>query len=904
MGEWLTRRILRSFSGLEEELQGTGHGSDRPALDSWGLPQSSASRRDTEDMLAHVSRAESESSDTYRRIEEQLRSVGRRLDSAERSQSENNRVMTKTASEINIATREQAQAFDQLGGHVMGLADRIERLEHVQANDGLKEAVKALHQGLSRLADQITQTSNQSASQVSALAGNIEQLATRLGQLRADSESQGNVLEQRIAAVEKVSQINYNALDHVRADSEEADRSLALRIADVQSDIERLSHDNAGALERLRSESEAASNALDQRLGSVEKGLQAGMNALDRTRSEQQTSVGALEQRLDSIEKDLEAGASNLNRARSEQQATVSTLEQRLDSVEKASQLNANALDHVTEKLEAQAGSRAGDLAEAQKQKTNAEVAIMRLEENLGRLEQRGHDPVIDRRLDGFDRSLAELAAKTERNAVEPLEETVQALARRLDALDKKHTDLVAELQAAPEPAAPQPPPFEPENSFAAPHFQQQPPPSFDAPAFDVPPFAEHPAHTPAFHPENFDSNAFPAGFDAADPFSGGFAPDDFAGTTPLFEIQDHETPSHFVAESDDGPENFLSAARRSAQAAAQGETLRSRAGLNWGASDASDTDEEKPRSRLVIPLAIALVVAVALAAALVLNQRMNGKVRPVLPYNPVAQPVTPPPHAAIPVSPTPQSATAAKPVVQTPASKPVPAAPAAKPAPAARLPVPQPAIGALAAGDRIAQLANSGNPIAETILGLKYLDGDGVPADPSQAGKWLSKAADQGQAVAQYRLGTMYERGQGTAADGAKAAKWYLASANQGNRKAMHNLAVAYANGATGKKDMGEAARWFAKAASLGLADSQFNLAVLYERGEGVPQSLTDAYKWYAVAAGAGDAESKQRLSDLQTQLSDADRAAAQKAASAFHAAPLSRAANVPPEIGDLPAH
>ena len=74
----------------------------------------STSRRDTEDMLSRVSRTEAESSEAYRRIEEHLRTVQRRLDSAERSQSENNRAMSKTTTEINIATREQAQAFDQL----------------------------------------------------------------------------------------------------------------------------------------------------------------------------------------------------------------------------------------------------------------------------------------------------------------------------------------------------------------------------------------------------------------------------------------------------------------------------------------------------------------------------------------------------------------------------------------------------------------------------------------------------------------------------------------------------------------------------------------------------------------------------------------------------------------------
>ena len=49
--------------------------------------------------------------------------------------------------------------------------------------------------------------------------------------------------------------------------------------------------------------------------------------------------------------------------------------------------------------------------------------------------------------------------------------------------------------------------------------------------------------------------------------------------------------------------------------------------------------------------------------------------------------------------------------------------------------------------------------------------------------------------------------------------------------------------------------------------------------------------------------AGAKQRLSALQSQLSDTDRAAAQKSAASFHAAPLSRSANVPPELADLPA-
>jgi localization factor PodJL len=206
-------------------------------------------------------------------------------------------------------------------------------------------------------------------------------------------------------------------------------------------------------------------------------------------------------------------------------------------------------------------------------------------------------------------------------------------------------------------------------------------------------------------------------------------------------------------------------------------------------------------------------------------------------------------------------------------------------------------AVSSAATTDKVLAAANGGNDVAETIIGLKNLDaGDAVAAF-----QWLEKAALQGQPVAEYRLATLYERGQGVTASATLAVKWYLAAANQGNRKAMHNLAVTYAEGSAGLKNTTEAARWFAQAAALGLSDSQFNLAVLYERGDGVPQSLVDSYKWYSIAAAGGDAESKARMALLKTQLSPADRQAAQRAAESFQPQPPDRTANVPPEPGDI---
>lgn len=177
MGEWLTRRIVAELAEMSEpRSQWSFRSEPRP------VPEHQ--RFQSDDMLDHVSRSEVETAEVYRRIEDQLRGMARRLDASERSQTENSRVMSKAAVEMNIAAREQAQAFDQIGAHVADLADRLEKVELRDTGEGMRDAVKALHQGLSRLADQMTETANQSAAQISNLAGNLETVAGRVTQAR------------------------------------------------------------------------------------------------------------------------------------------------------------------------------------------------------------------------------------------------------------------------------------------------------------------------------------------------------------------------------------------------------------------------------------------------------------------------------------------------------------------------------------------------------------------------------------------------------------------------------------------------------------------------------------------------------------------------------------------------
>ncbi len=820
VGEWMTRRILRSFSDTPDDMtpareqwtsqgnlaNGFGNGYSNGHGYQPEPPRPTPQRRDTEAMLADVARSETQSNDIYRRIEEQLRNVARRLETTERNQSENNRAMSKAASEINIAAREQAQSFDQLGGSVMSLADRLERVERTTASDGTRDAVKGLHQGLSRLAEQISNTANQSASQVSSLAANLESLAARLAQARQETEATARALEQRITQIDQ--------------------RTAA--IAEIDHKVAQI----------------------DQRM----------------------SHVGAIDDRLRHVERNAQSMG--------------------------------DAVSSALQSLE----SHKDDSAAALRRDAETAGAIARLEDNVSKLEQRGTDPALDRRLSGIERSLSDIAGRFDSPAArDGIDDNLKRLAQRIEAAENRQREQVAELRAAiSDPAR---------HVDVLPHALQAPAPL--AQAFDAPPFPES---MPGAH-QGFQVSAdpFAPAFDgAASPFGddAAFGADPFAVAPPP-----PPPPPAAAPESD----SYISAARRSARAAAaQAEAERGTrmGGFSWGAASADPAAPAKSGKKTYLWIGIiALIFIAVFAIGAFLSQKLSANSTHTVSVLFNKPQDTAAVHPAPAMAPPADGADVTLPLTQTPATVPplhttnvkpapvhtVPGAPRATatttPAalPPAATTTPPQQTAALTPLDKLTALANAGNGKAELIVGLKYLDGDGVAASEADAAKWLERAAEQGMPVAQYRLGTMYERGHGVPTDTAKAVHWYELAAQAGNRKAMHNLAVAYASGNGIAKNLAEAARWFSKAAALGLSDSQFNLAVLYERGLGVPQSLLDAFKWYSIAAAGGDTESKSRIDALATQLSADDKAAAQHAADAFHAQPLDPKSNVPPQMSDV---
>jgi len=138
------------------------------------------------------------------------------------------------------------------------------------------------------------------------------------------------------------------------------------------------------------------------------------------------------------------------------------------------------------------------------------------------------------------------------------------------------------------------------------------------------------------------------------------------------------------------------------------------------------------------------------------------------------------------------------------------------------------PVIGSKENIEQIQQWVEKGKSWAQSMLGEKYYNGDGVDQSYQQAKELFELAATQGHATAQYNLGCMYDEGQGVDQSYEKAAEYWEAAARQG------------------------------------YVDAQFNLGALYANGQGVEQSFETARAWWMKAAEQGDENAIEGLQQL----------------------------------------
>lgn len=161
---------------------------------------------------------------------------------------------------------------------------------------------------------------------------------------------------------------------------------------------------------------------------------------------------------------------------------------------------------------------------------------------------------------------------------------------------------------------------------------------------------------------------------------------------------------------------------------------------------------------------------------------------------------------------------------------------------------------------------AESGDALAQYVMGKLCFAGIGESADSAKAVDWFLKAAEQGHNSAQYNLGLMYENGRGVRRDRIKAVEWHQMAAGQGNAKAQYHLGNLYASGRCIQgKDDAKAVEWYRKAAEQGLSRAQYSLALRLEQGLGIDKDKAEAAAWMEKAADRGYTCAQRKLSGKQ---------------------------------------
>jgi localization factor PodJL len=901
------RQAIEAFSAVNERLAALGSKISEGARARYperpeDVPGYQALEGALRNVVDHIETSEKRTRDALKGLQDRLGGMAQRASSAD-----SERVL------------QQAPAISRLESRLSELASRLERTETTTHQD-LPERINAQVDALAARIEEVRAANEDSFQRVESAAAisaqqELRDIEVRIQKLLGETQSSmrlqsasGQDLQRLRGEIESLNQ----RIDDLKTGSA-SERDLgALRIAIEQlstrvaqgpdlrplADMDRRLADLA---QRLEQNSNAQTSRvapqlaeLDRRVFDLDHRLAEAMNrqADPRAAAALERQLGAVSERLGQAEQQI----GHLARIES-------SIGQLYDSVEQSRAWSAQAAEEAANRM--------------------AERLLQNQQQMLASLpQQQGPSPELRALEEGLHAVRASAASSDRRN-----QETLEAVHETLEQIVNKLAEMeMAREQAPPPAAAPAfaPPPAQ-EWSFAPPPQQQQPAldqrqidtQMFGIPVGPEPQMFEAPA---APEPQMFPAPAQPAPvtpqFTAPEP--------DFAPPQPAAP-----------ALSDPGSaavrEDFIAAARRAAQAAAQ-----QQAGANPGMFKRTPASTQKSgfslpffnRKKSAAPsisaraptistsaspgtgkrgtLILAGVVILA-AASLIAFKNLGGTG-----LMPKLQDVEP---AAIGDAPAPAETAPA-----APASEAAPDAPGAmppKPRPAElESGMPDPATldqpektsameaftdailtGALpskadsslssliaepgadagaateapppaAGSEALRQAAASGNAAAQFVVASNYLDGKSVEQDFTKAAAWYQKAAGQGLAPAQYRLATLFERGRGVPQDIAAARLWYERAAEGGNVKAMHNAAVIASSAQDGQPDYARAAKWFTAAAEHGLKDSQYNLAVLHERGLGVKLNMGEALFWYTLAARQDDADAAKKASMLEQSL------------------------------------
>jgi len=157
---------------------------------------------------------------------------------------------------------------------------------------------------------------------------------------------------------------------------------------------------------------------------------------------------------------------------------------------------------------------------------------------------------------------------------------------------------------------------------------------------------------------------------------------------------------------------------------------------------------------------------------------------------------------------------------------------------------------------------ANSGDPLAQHELGIRYLLGEGVEADTVKAAKWIKSAADHGVTAAKYNYAILLINGWGTEWDPFRAFKFFKEAAEEGMSPAQYAVGLLYTDNLIVKRNWGKAYSWISKSAEKGNEDAEETLKEIKAK---VPEAKIDTtasnLNRADSSAGSGNASLKSSL-------------------------------------------
>lgn len=169
-------------------------------------------------------------------------------------------------------------------------------------------------------------------------------------------------------------------------------------------------------------------------------------------------------------------------------------------------------------------------------------------------------------------------------------------------------------------------------------------------------------------------------------------------------------------------------------------------------------------------------------------------------------------------------------------------------------------------AAAQLEQIANSGDPHAQYLMGLLYRDGGLLVPDAEQAKRWLEVSAQE-LPDAQYALGKLYLSDDPDTHDPAKGLYWLQQAADSGHEYAAYRLGKEYLTGENISKDSARAATYLHQAAEQATPYAQYLLGKLCLMGEGVPKDKDAAQYWFSVAERNGHAYAGYFLDRMERQ-------------------------------------